>query len=866
MTVNKTIRPFLVRTLCLFMGVSSLLRCQAQETILHTLQGPQSSLQLYRYAPDQYGVRFLLNSSTAQYGQQQPIAVEVVTENGNAAWYTAAYSALSDLGGQQYLATGALTSPNGSVFAFADTFRLQSGSAGVFTVSRQVKVVQADSRDKGFSTRMAFERPQASALENYDMLVPSVWYRNNADVPPHGLAANYTDNYFWFREDRLPLPFILLQEKASGLSFSVGHQQPDGSSFRGEDGLNRIIDARMQFASLGLQHRDHPLVGMLYPGTEGERTGIYGMQNVRKWAYRSHPVQTGFVQAYTAGVRLQQDNNYTTALANAWKAYYQSASPALYNVDMEKVYTDHIGILDQYWREINGTSGVPFRILLNGTLEASGDYNWNMGFVGQQTGNAALLLREGNRTNDAQLSDKGRKMADFWASQTLSPLGIPRTWYDPAPRSWRDMASHLRTIGDGMNGLLWAWNMEKKAGRDQAEWLYTCARVADWLLSIQQADGSFLQQYNFSTGALLNDNKSSTSNVIPFLTDLYMVTGTEKYRTAALAAGNYIYQDIHLNFRYVAGAQDNPNVPDKEAASMALRAFTALYDLNLEQRWLYAALQTAYYYQTWVYAWDVPIPADDNQAVFPYQRSVTGMSAIATANNAADSYAAVDAFLFYRMYLYGGDEQLLQMAQLLLRNTKQFVNWDPANPLSKLAPGFLGEAITIIPPRGHGVNYYLPWQTFNLLEPMVMLQDVFGTMDIDAVQQLAAQDRQTKHAAYAQKRGFEAGVVTSTEQPKPPSPEYRTVTVSKALSPNGDGINDYLVIQHVQYAPENRLEILHPGGKKVASITNYDNETRRFKGEDSQGKALPAGTYYYLFEYRQNGQRKLSKGYFVLKR
>src|SRR5690606_27496372 len=208
------------------------------------------------------------------------------------------------------------------------------------------------------------------------------------------LASSLDDNYYWFREDRLPLPLVMLHHRGTGATLTVYHHQPDGSTFASEDGLDRIIDGRMQFAAVGLENKDHPLVGLTFPGSEGERTGIYGMAPTKRWAWRSHPLEQGFKQHYEVAFSLATHADYPTALKNTWATYYQLSQPADYPVDLEEVYRQQIGVLDHYWREINGTAGVPFRILLNGAVEAESDYNWNMGFVGQQLANASLMIRD----------------------------------------------------------------------------------------------------------------------------------------------------------------------------------------------------------------------------------------------------------------------------------------------------------------------------------------------------------------------------------------------------------------------------------------------------------------------------------------
>jgi len=720
------------------------------------LQSNRAKLQLL-HLNDRFGVAIQLSDSESLYQQLKPMALEIVEENNFSYWVEGAYDNIIFLNDSTLQCSGSLTSKNSSLFTFEDVYSTFDNH-GTFEVKRTVKVLKSGVGDMGFSTRLAFQHPTRSKMTEYEFFVPSIWYKNNWGVSKAALANNYEDQHYWFREDRLPLPIIMLRNIKTGLTFSLFHKDADGSTFAGEDGLARLIDGRMKFAAMGMQNNQQPLIGILYPGSEGERTGVFGMSERRKWAYRNHPVSTGYTQDYKVLINLSFESDYRSALQHTWNRYYEVQHPPLYKVDLLQVYQQQIQILDRYWQSINGVAGLPFRIHLNGQID-SADYNYNMGFVGQQIGNAALLIREGIQSSSSNLRKKGVQMLDFWAQESLSPAGIPRIWYDPKPQTWRSIPTHLRNIGDGMSSLLYAWNVEKKQGINHETWLQMVIKVADWLLMNQQVDGSFPQQYNFLDGQVIDSSKNNTSNVIPFLVDLYFITQDEKYHKAVTKAGNFIYQEIHQKFNYAGGAADNPNVPDKEAISMALRGFLALYDLDKSSHWLEAAKQAVYYYQTWVYAWELPLLQDDPYAIFPKTRSVTGLSLIATANNASDTYAAVDAFHVFRVYLYTLDKNLLHFSKLLLYNTKQYINWDVQDPIPGFATGFLGEALTVTVPRGRGVHYYLPWQTYNLLEPMIHFKDVFGSFNLNDIQQQDSHVLHEAHRRYAKDRGFENNVL-----------------------------------------------------------------------------------------------------------
>ncbi|GEM_PF-4903169 len=89
--------------------------------------------------------------------------------------------------------------------------------------------------------------------------------------------------------------------------------------------------------------------------------------------------------------------------------------------------------------------------------------------------------------------------------------------------------------------------------------------------------------------------------------------------------------------------------------------------------------------------------------------------------------------------------------------------------------------------------------------------------------------------------------------------------INKALSPNGDGINDIFLIEGIKSFDENQVKIMNSRGVEVFNKKGYDNETIVFEGKNDRGYKLPAGTYYYLVEVRQGQSWLQEKGYIVLR-
>lgn len=98
--------------------------------------------------------------------------------------------------------------------------------------------------------------------------------------------------------------------------------------------------------------------------------------------------------------------------------------------------------------------------------------------------------------------------------------------------------------------------------------------------------------------------------------------------------------------------------------------------------------------------------------------------------------------------------------------------------------------------------------------------------------------------------------------------QYSTVTVDvtcedliiyNGITPNNDGINDIFVISGVEAYKESSLKIFNRWGQEVYSSSPYLND---WSGQ-SNGKILPDGTYFFMFD---NGEGTQRKGYIYLQR
>ncbi|MEC3881015.1 gliding motility-associated C-terminal domain-containing protein, partial [Parapedobacter sp. 10938] len=91
------------------------------------------------------------------------------------------------------------------------------------------------------------------------------------------------------------------------------------------------------------------------------------------------------------------------------------------------------------------------------------------------------------------------------------------------------------------------------------------------------------------------------------------------------------------------------------------------------------------------------------------------------------------------------------------------------------------------------------------------------------------------------------------------------IRIHKALSPNGDGINEYLIIEGIKDYPKNRVNVFNRNGTVVYEASGYNNGTVAFRGIGAGQLQVPAGTYFYIAEIHAEGEWKVEKGWFVLR-
>jgi hypothetical protein len=285
---------------------------------------------------------------------------------------------------------------------------------------------------------------------------------------------------------------------------------------------------------------------------------------------------------------------------------------------------------------------------------------------------------------------------------------------------------YLRSYGDGVKALLKAYRQEKAAGRQHPETLAWCRRFADWLLTQQQPEGGFPRAWKAGTGSIVSASPNSSFSAIPLLVLLSQATGEKQYRDAAVRAANFCWDHGQSHGQFVGGTIDNPDVLDKEAATLSLEAYLLLAEATDQPLWLERARAAADFAETWIYCWNVPMPVDEQDDQLPWKRGVStvGLQLISTGHSLVDAYMAFDADEFGWLYQQTGDRHYLEVARILLHNTKGMLAL-PGRPYDLAGPGWQQEHWSLAPIRGFGLHRgWLPWVATS------QLNGIFGALEL----------------------------------------------------------------------------------------------------------------------------------------
>ncbi len=449
---------------------------------------------------------------------------------------------------------------------------------------------------------------------------------------------------------------------------------------------------------------------------------------------RYHPITQGVTHSYEVRFRFGANESFRDVTRDSWRWAWNSLNPAVTYIDVEQMRSVLIDHLAAQAATVDGRTAIPFVL---STVTDKLQWNWTMaamGFVGKEIECADQLLREGDRDD----TERGKKMRQTGLAiissmiAALPTVPLQGTGYDLATgKPWDHiwLAPWLRNATEDMRVLMRAYRRERALGREHPEWFTWVKSYVDWLILQQRDDGSFPRRWKPGTSDVAEPSGTTSYAPVPLLVIMSEETGDPRYTQAAIRAADYIWLNYGTRGLFVGGASDNPNITDKEAGMLSMEAFLSLYDSTKDPKWLDRAKTAADFAESWIWIWNLPMPldADDSQLYWKKGVPTIGTQGItALVAGSADEYLDWAVPSYAKLYTYTHDEHYLDVARILLHDTKSMVAL-PGRQYDMKGIGWQQEGWRFGPGGpGRGVGghrFWLPWISANHLYGITGLEE-----------------------------------------------------------------------------------------------------------------------------------------------
>ena len=732
----------------LCMAVSVAFAQENDRVNLGTLQ-TGATVSFVRAAGGQWGIE-ISGGTSPRFIQQKPAQIEIFRGQENTQQLAAGYQSIEKKD-DSVLAKAKVADGDNAAFEVKDRWKI---SDSVFLLSRKVNVTNGED-NAGFYSAIRLLTAPAVKWEDVNCLIPGLLYGDSsyagARVPSS--VANYRAKRFTIREDYMSAPLFGVLFQNGGWA-ALLDTAPRGDTTQGENTASAttpVIDERIQFGALGAQEVSGRGIelGFRLPGTTAEfgsrggrrgiTTNVTPTQSIRR---RYHPVKTGFNQSYQVGFSFGKSESFSDMQRDAWRWAWKSLNPKVTPIDVNVVRRTLLDHLSDRVLTVEDRTGIPFEFdSVTATPSRLAD-KVIMGFCGKNLEGADQLLLESDRDS----SERGRKMRKQGLAiidsliriVPMSPpggVGYNIQTGEPAPANFVPGFT-LRMPSEDLAVLVNTYRREKKAGRDHPEWLEWVTSYCDWLLTQQREDGSFPSSWRQGTAQVLEPSGTTSYVPVPVLVRLSEETGDKKYLNSAIKAAEYIWNNFGSKGVYL-GATGTPNIADKESGMLSMEAFLALYDATSEGKWLDRAKAAGDYTESWIWIWNVPMPLDADDSTLHWKK---GVPTIGVNGIGSDGPGGVDQYLdwaapsYAKLYKLTGDEHYLDVARVLLHNTKAMLAL-PGRTYDLLGPGWQQEHWNMGPGRkGMGAHRnWLPWVSINHLNSITGLEE----LDPDLYKKLA---------------------------------------------------------------------------------------------------------------------------------
>lgn len=211
------------------------------------------------------------------------------------------------------------------------------------------------------------------------------------------------------------------------------------------------------------------------------------------------------------------------------------------------------------------------------------------------------------------------RMSSFYANRCVTSSGFAYTKFDrtkDAPVLDFD-GNYLLPMCQGVFDIFTAYKILKKKGINRPALLEQTRKFADYLVRIQNSDGSWYHAYDengndtdapvlerLSLERFQGTKKSGSEAPLCFMSRLaiYLESiglNAAEYRNSAEKCAQYVLKNIIRFEMYLGGDPAYPSAPQKDAAKFTLMGLYNTYELTKDEKYLKGAVTAAKLFVVW---------------------------------------------------------------------------------------------------------------------------------------------------------------------------------------------------------------------------------------------------------------------------
>ncbi|GAW50923.1 MULTISPECIES: hypothetical protein [unclassified Nocardioides] len=668
--------------------------------------------------------------------------------------------------------------------------------------------VEGDGGPEGVRLRLraATPFPEGGRLADFRFFAPSAVYDKN-DLDEDGVDDYLPGLKMRFRDDRLnALSFTAYHEKRGVALTLIRADVPEWDELPHRPDKERLFLHDGDIGSIGYEPVDDTMPQLLldacYPFDEGESTHALLLVERPAWeamwpVTSEHPFEVSYQ------LRAEPYPDFHEAMWGSFRRRVADLRPVPVELpaSLDEITRLRAESLDHYYLETDASvdPNAPAGYVLNCHPQVGEQLAdiIQYGFTGQNTLNAYLMMRFGEDEWTAHgvraldfFVDKGhlaepgmfydlynapKQKMDCWWTGLLLPLAyaepggdleelmgpIYKKWEKEIPQLQQLQGSYLRCMSESAFGVLLGYELERDRGREHQEWLAAVRRYGEFLLRVQEPDGSWYRAYDHEGKPLTQpeiwfgttpyEQKSSSSTPIPTLVKLTELTGDERFLAAAVRAGHFVRERLVDPVRFNGGIHDpiyaKGQLIDNEGILYPMLGLLELYRAVGGEYFRVGAIRAARLFATWTWLWDVPLPSTSTLAQHGFRS--TGIGACDTcATGYVHPFEVIAVPELIEIAGLAEDPSMVDVAELLLHGCNQTVavpgkDWGYASPGLQeegyLISWWLGDdpifEDTAFGDRGKGEGNKtcFPWIPAVAMSCYWKLVDRYGSADMEQV-------------------------------------------------------------------------------------------------------------------------------------